>query len=177
MGQNSFWISIAPSFVQTVQHLEQRSISMSATVLVPVQTRWHPMWKTYFHTKNTVTELLINRVCQLTLILVITTYWIGEWHSLWIIQLGPDETQEWVTSVTKKEKKNLLKSVRGWGLSSPLHLDSDGPVLSKAWRLEKADTNKKCIQEKGQGRARAHRSHNGVENSYEVSARWYSKPF
>ena len=44
------------------------------------------------------------------------------------------------------------------------------PVLSKAWRLEKADTNKKCIQEKGQGRARAHRSNNGVKKSYEVAS-------
>ena len=42
-------------------------------------------------------------------------------------------------------------------------------LIVKAWRLEKADTNKKCIQEKGQGRARAHRSHNGAENCYEVS--------
>ena len=30
---------------------------------------------------------------------------IGEWQSLWIIQLGPAEAQEWATSVTKKIKK------------------------------------------------------------------------
>ena len=45
MGQNSFWISIAPSFVQTAQQLERGSISMSATVrkrLVLVQTQLQP---------------------------------------------------------------------------------------------------------------------------------------
>ena len=34
MGQNSFWISIAPSFVQTAQRLEWRSISISATLQI-----------------------------------------------------------------------------------------------------------------------------------------------
>ena len=47
-----------------------------------------------------------NRVCQITLILVITTYLIGEWHSLLIIQLGPAKAQEWATCVTKKIKKH-----------------------------------------------------------------------
>ena len=56
-----------------------------------------------------VTELSIDRVCQLTLILVITKYWIGEWHSLQIIQFGPAEVQEWVTSVTKK--KNISQGL------------------------------------------------------------------
>jgi hypothetical protein len=38
------------------------------------------------------------------------------------------------------------------------------PCLEQSWKttVEKADTNKKCIQEKGQGRARPHRSHNGA---------------
>ena len=50
----------------------------------------------------------------------------------------------------------------------PLYLR---PCLEQSWKttVEKADTNKKCIQEKGQGRARAHRRHNGVKNFYEVS--------
>ena len=55
-------------------------------------------------TVKTVTELSINRVCQLTLFLVITTYWIGEWHSPRNIQLGPTEAQE---SVPKKEKESM----------------------------------------------------------------------
>ena len=59
--------------------------------------------------------------------LVITTYWIGEWHSLWIIQLGPAKSQEWGTSITKKvialiyilcskgsEKKNLKNLSITW---------------------------------------------------------------
>ena len=58
----------------------------------------------------------------------------------------------------------------GGGLSYPPAPTFRRPVLSKAWRLEKADTNKKCIQEKGQGRARAHRSNNGVKKSYEVAS-------
>ena len=75
-----------------VQQLEQRSISMSpgsnpfATYVKDILSR---------STKNTVTELMINRVCQLTLSshnnILIT---IDEWPSLQIIKLGPTETQE-----------------------------------------------------------------------------------
>ena len=62
-------------------------------------------------TKNTVTELLIIRVCQLILSSHITTYWIiGERHSLWIIKLGPAEAQERVKSVRKKSQNSTLNS-------------------------------------------------------------------
>ena len=37
--------------------------------------------------------------------LVLTTYCIGEWHSFQIIQMGPAEAQERVTSVTNKQTK------------------------------------------------------------------------
>ena len=58
---------------------------------------------------HTVTELLISRVCQLTLPSHITTYWIkGDWPSLRITKLGPAEAQEKVTSVKKPKKTNLI---------------------------------------------------------------------
>ena len=65
--------------------------------------------KIYFHEaqKQTVTDSLIIRVCQLTL--VITTYSIGEWHSLQIIQLRPAETQ----CLLQKKKKTFFFLVPG----------------------------------------------------------------
>ena len=74
------WMKILWSHTE-IYHFVQGSQSghratMSAAVRL-VRVRSRPMLKTYFRKAQktqTVTELLINRVCQLTLVLVITTY-------------------------------------------------------------------------------------------------------
>ena len=60
-----------------------------------VDSRSQPMW-IYFHKAQTVPELLIN---SLSVNSSHITYWIGEWHSFWILKLRPTEAQEWAMQI------------------------------------------------------------------------------
>ena len=70
--------------------------------------------------KQTVTELSkslsANSICNNILT-------VGEWQSLWNIQLWPAEAQEWVTSVKKREKKDYQEYPNSSNLTVSRHLN------------------------------------------------------
>ena len=93
------------SLVLMAEHLEWTSMSLLKYASSPHSNPLSTYVKEILSpsTKTTVTELLINRFCQLIISSHITIYWIiGEWQSLRIIMLGLAKAQEWELSVTKK---------------------------------------------------------------------------